>query len=329
MAVYTEVSFDELEVLLAAYDVGRPTAFKGIAEGVENSNFFLATERGAFVLTLYEKRVREEDLPYFLGLLEHLRAKDIRCPLPVRLRDGRLWTTVRRRPAALLTFLNGLSLMRPGGEHCAAAAAACAELHAAGADFPITRANALGPSGWRRLADATQAQADAVQRGLGALIGDSLTALEREWPTGLPAGVIHADLFPDNVLFLDGEVSGLIDFYFSCNDAFAYDLAVMQRLVLRGRRRFQSHQRAPLDRLLSGAATALARRMRGAAGAGAWRRAALPADTAVRLATPGSDGDGPAERSTGVCQASPLSPDGAPRRGIRAVTVSFCPGCLR
>jgi homoserine kinase type II len=227
MAVYTEVSFDELEALLGEYDVGRPTSFKGIAEGIENSNFFLTTDRGAFVLTLYEKRVREEDLPYFLGLLEHLHAKGIPCPLPVRLRDGRLWTSVHGRCVALLTFLNGLSLLRPGAEQCAAAAAACAELHAAGAGFPLQRANALGLDGWRKLADATLAQADSVQRGLAELIVLSLADLERDWPAGLPGGVIHADLFPDNVLFLDGRVSGLIDFYFSCNDAFAYDLAVM------------------------------------------------------------------------------------------------------
>src|SRR4051812_25878477 len=158
MAVYTEVSFDELEALLGEYDVGRPTSFKGIAEGVENSNFFLTTDRSAYVLTLYEKRVREEDLPYFLGLLEHLHAKDIRCPLPVRLRDGRLWTSVHGRCAALLTFLNGLSL-RPSADHCAAAAMACADLHTAGAGFLPQRANALGPDGWRKLADATSAQA--------------------------------------------------------------------------------------------------------------------------------------------------------------------------
>ncbi len=227
MAVYTDVSFEELEALLVAYDVGRPQSFKGIAEGVENSNFYLQTDRAAYFLTLYEKRVRETDLPFFLGLLEHLSSKGIACPLPVRTRDGALWTTLNRRPAALVTFLNGLSLRRPEVAHCDAAGHALAQLHLAGADFPITRANALSIAGWRDLAAAVSAGADGVQGGLRSLIENAFSDLETCWPQGLPAGVIHADLFPDNVLFMDGKVSGLIDFYFACNDAFAYDLAVM------------------------------------------------------------------------------------------------------
>ena len=227
MAVYTDVSYDDLEQLLNEYDLGKPRSFKGIAEGVENSNFHLQTDRGAFILTLYEKRVREEDLPYFLGLMEHLATRGTRCPLPLRRRDGRLWTTLNGRPAALLTWLDGLSLHRPDAAHCAAAAAACAGLHEAGRGFALARPNALGPQGWRKLAQASAADADTVQQGLGVLIAQTLAALERDWPTGLPGGIIHADLFPDNILFMDGRVFGLIDFYFACNDAFAYDLAVM------------------------------------------------------------------------------------------------------
>jgi homoserine kinase type II len=227
MAVYTEVSFDDLEQLLAGYDSGKPRSFKGIAEGVENSNFHLQTDRGAFILTLYEKRVREADLPYFLGLMEHLAARGTRCPVPLRRRDGSLWTMLGGRPAALLTWLDGLSLLRPDAAHCAAAAAASARLHEAGKGFALARPNALGLEGWRKLAEATASDADTVQQRLGVLIAQTLAALERDWPTGLPGGVIHADLFADNVLFMDGRVSGLIDFYFACNDAFAYDLAVM------------------------------------------------------------------------------------------------------
>ncbi len=227
MAVYTDVSFEELETLLAGYDVGRPLSFKGIAEGVENSNFHLQTERGAYILTLYEKRVREADLPFFLGLMEHLAARGIACPLPVRRKDGTLWAQLNRRPAALLTFLNGLSLRRPDAQHCAAAGAALAALHEAGKDFTLSRPNALSVGGWHDLASAVAANADTVQAGLGKLITTALPDLERDWPQALPSGVIHADLFPDNVLFMNGEVSGLIDFYFACNDALAYDLAVL------------------------------------------------------------------------------------------------------
>jgi homoserine kinase type II len=227
MAVYTEVSFDDLEILLAGYDVGRPKSFKGIAEGVENSNFLLQTDRSEFILTLYEKRVRESDLPYFLGLMDHLAVRGVRCPVPVRRRDGAMWTKANGKPAALLTYLEGLSLNRPETADCAAAAAACARMHEAGRGFSLSRTNALGPRSWRKLVDATVADADSVQQGLSALITNALTPLERNWPSGLPGGVIHADLFPDNVLFMNGNVSGLIDFYFSCNDSYAYDLAVM------------------------------------------------------------------------------------------------------
>ena len=226
MAVYTDVSFEELETLLADYDLGEPLSFKGIAEGVENSNFALSTDKGNFILTLYEKRVRETDLPFFLGLMEHLSTKGISCPLPVRSRSGALWTTLNRRPAALLTYLNGLSLRRPEAAHCDAVGRALAELHAAGADFPLRRPNALSIGAWRELAGAVLDGADGVQTGLRAQIEEALKGLEATWPSGLPSGVIHADLFPDNVFFLGNQLSGLIDFYFACTDTLAYDVAI-------------------------------------------------------------------------------------------------------
>jgi homoserine kinase type II len=227
MAVYTDVSFEDLEGLLRGYDVGVPLSFKGIAEGVENSNFYLQTDRGGYFLTLYEKRVRESDLPYFLGLMAHLAARGIACPEPVRRRDGAQWSELNGRPAALVTFLNGLSLRRPEAVHCAAAGAALAQLHDAGMSFELQRPNALGPEGWRGLVEKTAEGADAIEPGLRALVAEAYDGLVRSWPDGLPQGVIHADLFPDNVLFMNAAVSGLIDFYFACNDALAYDLAVM------------------------------------------------------------------------------------------------------
>jgi homoserine kinase type II len=227
MAVYTDVSFEELESFLGRFDVGEPLSFKGIAEGVENSNFYLKTDRGAFFLTLYEKRVHEEDLPFFLGLLEHLAAKAIACPLPVRARNGAQWSHMNGRPASIVSFLNGLSVRRPDVSHCAEAGAALAGLHAAGADFPLRRPNALGPSGWSQLVPAIAGGADGIQQGLKALVEETFAALQAAWPNHLPAGIIHADLFPDNVLFMNGKVSGLIDFYFACNDSSAYDLSVM------------------------------------------------------------------------------------------------------
>jgi len=227
MAVYTDVSFEDLEGLLSGYDIGAPLSFKGIAEGVENSNFYLQTDRGAFILTLYEKRVKADDLPFFLGLMEHLAARGIHCPQPMRDRQGRASTMLKGRAAAILTFLNGISLRRPEVHHCQAAGAALAGFHAAGEGLALTRANALSVADWHELAAATTARAEAVQGGLGQLIAESLADLERDWPQGLPSGVIHADLFPDNVLFMGDKVSGLIDFYFACNDMLAYDLAVL------------------------------------------------------------------------------------------------------
>ena len=227
MAVYTDIGFDEFGAVLAAYDVGAPRSFKGIAEGVENSNYLLHTDRGTYILTLYEKRVRAEDLPFFLGLLEHLAGRGVACPLPVRTRAGAQSTVLEDRPAALLTFLDGLSLSHPHPDNCAAAGAALAALHHAGADFRRHRKNSLSLSGWRGLAEAIGGRADGVEEGLSTLIESNLAALENSWPDDLPTGIIHADLFPDNVLFIDGDVSGLIDFYFACNDFYAYDLAVM------------------------------------------------------------------------------------------------------
>ena len=227
MAVYTDLAFDDLGALLASYEIGAPKSFKGIAEGVENSNFLLQTDRGTYILTLYEKRVSAEDLPFFLDLLEHLANRGIACPQPVRGRSGAQWTSLKNRPAALLTFLEGVSLSRPRAGHCAAAGAALAALHTAGADFAPRRANSLSLAGWRRLAKAVIPRADSVESGLAEFIATQLEALEDDWPTDLPSGVIHADLFPDNVLFIGSSVSGLIDFYFACDDFYAYDLAVM------------------------------------------------------------------------------------------------------
>ncbi len=227
MAVYTDLAFDDLGALLAGYDIGVPKSFKGIAEGVENSNFLLQTDRGTYILTLYEKRVSAGDLPFFLDLLNHLADRRIACPRPVPGRSGAQWTTLKNRPAALLTFLEGVSLSRPRAGHCATAGAALAALHAAGADFAPRRANSLALASWRRLAKAVMPRADSVEPGLAKLIATELESLEDSWPADLPAGIIHADLFPDNVLFIGSSVSGLIDFYFACDDFYAYDLAVM------------------------------------------------------------------------------------------------------
>jgi len=226
MAVYTEVSSDELDAFIAAYDVGAALSFKGIAEGIENSNYLLRTEKGNFILTLYEKRVDAKDLPFFLGLLDHLAARGIACPVPVHGRDGAALRTLKNKPAALVTFLDGVWVRRPSAAHCAELGRALAQFHLAAADYPGTRANALGHQGWAPLAQACAPRADEVAAGLAGEILRETQDLTQNWPRALPQGVIHADLFPDNVFFIRDRLSGLIDFYFACNDALAYDVAV-------------------------------------------------------------------------------------------------------
>ncbi len=226
MAVYTDVSDEELQQFLGGYDIGALLAYKGIAEGVENSNFLLHTSAGFFILTLYEKRVAAGDLPFFLNLIEHLAARGLTCPQPVRGRGGEALGRLVNRPAAIFTFLDGMWIRRPNVAHCGAVGDALARLHLAGADFAMTRRNALSIEGWRSLFDAAGGRADTVQNGLSAAIGSELAWLERDWPRDLPQGVIHADLFPDNVFFLGDRLSGLIDFYFACTDALAYDVAI-------------------------------------------------------------------------------------------------------
>jgi homoserine kinase type II len=226
MAVYTEVSDDELARFLARYDLGTLLSFKGIAEGVENTNYLLHTTGGTLILTIYEKRVEVEDLPFFLGLMEHLAARGVNCPLPVRDKTGNVLNELAGRHAALITFLKGVWPRRPKVEHCLELGKALARMHLSGLDFPLRRANALGLSGWRPLFGKFEARAGEINAGLHALIETELGYLERSWPHQLPQGVIHADLFPDNVFFIDDKLSGLIDFYFACNDALAYDIAV-------------------------------------------------------------------------------------------------------
>jgi len=226
MAVYTDVAVDELDRFLADYDLGTLLSYKGIAEGVENSNFLVRTSAGHFILTLYEKRVASADLPFFLGLMEHLAARGITCPQPVKNRAGKVLGRLAGRPAAMVTFLEGMWVRKPSAAHCAAVGGALARLHLAGADFPLRRANALSVASWRGLYEHAKVGAERVHAGLDASIAEEMAALERAWPRDLPLGVIHADLFPDNVFFLGAELSGLIDFYFACNDMLAYDLAI-------------------------------------------------------------------------------------------------------
>lgn len=226
MAVYTEVTDGDLAAFVAEYDIGDVFSCKGIAEGVENTNYLLQTERGQYILTLYERRVKIDDLPFFIGLMEYLARTGIPCPTPLRGRDGEALRTLCGRPAAIITFLKGMWPRRITVEHCSEVGAALARLHLAGAGFEMERPNGLSVDAWRPLFEASAPRADEVMRGLAKLLEAELDHLEASWPVDLPMGICHADLFPDNVFFLGNKLSGLIDFYFACNDFLVYDLAI-------------------------------------------------------------------------------------------------------
>jgi homoserine kinase type II len=226
MAVYTDISDAELEAFLADFDLGAPLAFKGIAEGVSNSNFLLETEAGRFILTVYEQRVAAADLPYFLGLMTWLADHGFPSARPVEDRHGVALKTLRGKPAALATFLTGLSVRRPAAAHCRAAGDGLAQLHLAARDFPLRRPNNLGHAHWGEMFHGLEPVAERLKPGLAATIAADLADFAAHWPADLPAGTIHADFFPDNVFLRDGKFAAAIDFYFACDEALAYDIGV-------------------------------------------------------------------------------------------------------
>ncbi|MEO8927402.1 MAG: homoserine kinase [Caulobacteraceae bacterium] len=226
MAVYTDVSDTELAILLADFDLGVALSFKGIAEGVENSNFLLETVAGRYILTVYERRVKGADLPFFLDLMEHLAGRGFPCPTPIADRRGRYLKSLRRKPATLVSFLPGLSTRAPGLAHCRQAGEGLAWLHLAAQDFAGRRANDLGQGAWSGLFAPLASAAEALKPGLARTIEGDLALFAEAWPASLPRGVIHADWFPDNVFFHDGHFAGAIDFYFAAFDTLAYDIGV-------------------------------------------------------------------------------------------------------
>jgi homoserine kinase type II len=226
MAVYTDITDVELEAFLAEYDLGPPLALKGIAEGVENSNFLLETPAGRFILTVYERRVRADDLPFFLSLMRHLAGVGFPSAEPIADKAGATLKTLRGRPAAIVAFLPGLAVRRPTVGHCREAGGGLAWLHLAAADFGGTRENDLGQWAWAALFAPHRAAAEALKPGLAAVIAEDLAQIAAAWPSDLPRGIVHGDFFPDNVFFREGVFAGAIDFYFAAVDDLAYDLGV-------------------------------------------------------------------------------------------------------
>lgn len=227
MAVYTHVSAEALADFLTRFDVGELVSAKGIAEGVENSNYLVDTTGGRFILTLYEKRVAADDLPYFMALLDHLAAKGLAVPPAIKDRDGREIHELEGRPACLIRFLPGVSISHPTSAQALAAGNALGQMHAALVDFNETRANSMGSESWEPLFERCGRDLDSIAPGLYDDVGFALSdVLSNWWADDFQWSAIHADLFPDNVLMRGDEVSGLIDFYFACNDIRVYDLAI-------------------------------------------------------------------------------------------------------
>ncbi|WP_419904060.1 homoserine kinase [Kiloniella sp.] len=226
MAVYTEVPDDEVEAFITEYDIGDVLSLKGIAEGVENSNYILHTTQGFYILTLYEKRVEKADLPFFLGYMQHLAAKGISCPVPIPGKDGNNLRELCGRPAAITAFLEGMWPRRIQPYHCRALGRTMAEMHLAGQDFKIERPNSLSVNGWKEVLKACEDKGEQVKSGLTKTLQDEFNFLAANWPANLPKGVIHADMFQDNVFFIHEKLSGVIDFYFACNDLLAYEIAI-------------------------------------------------------------------------------------------------------
>ncbi|MEX2453302.1 MAG: homoserine kinase [Rhodospirillaceae bacterium] len=226
MAVYTDVPRTDLDAFVSRFDIGAVLSCEPIAEGIENSNYLLTTATGRYILTLYEARVAPADLPYFVALMDHLAGCGFPCPLPVRDRSGEALHRLAGKPAAIVTFLEGTWPREPTAAHCRALGTATARLHMAGQFFALSRPNDLSVNAWRPIYTPLKEQARAFGPAFGRRVEDELAFLEEYWPHDLPEGVIHADLFPDNVFFRDGRLSGIIDFYFACTDCLVYDLAV-------------------------------------------------------------------------------------------------------
>lgn len=226
MAVYTDITDEELAELLADFDLGAPLSLKGVAEGVQNSNFLVETETGRYFLTIYERTVAEDDLPFYLGLMRWLAEQGYPSATPIVDRKGETLKRVRGKPCALISFLSGLSVRRPTAAHCREAGEGLARMHLASAGFPMTRFNNLGHTAWTDMFAPLKADAETLKPGLAAVIEGDLAHLASNWPSDLPVGTVHADYFPDNVFFAQGRFCGTIDFYFACTDALAYDIAV-------------------------------------------------------------------------------------------------------
>ena len=226
MAVYTHITKEILSSFLENYNIGSLENFKGVLEGVENTNYKIITSQDTFILTIFEKRVKKQELPFFIELQNHLSKKNIKCPSPIPNRNGQYINTLEDKPCVLMSFIEGKKINNGTSYHCHQIGELAAKIHLHSKDFTTTRNNGLHQKHWGNIFSKCQNNKDSQYAELYQIIEQELQYLDKNWPRNLSTGIIHGDIFPDNVFFIDNNVSGLIDFYFSCNDFYAYELAI-------------------------------------------------------------------------------------------------------
>ena len=230
MAVYTPLTHDEIAAHLTYYDIGELVRFSGITDGVSNTNFLIVTTKDRYILTLFEKRTDPKDLPYFISVMEHLAAGGIKCPLPIKAKQGDAIVEIKGHPAIIISFLEGSGVRRISNAHMGPLGETLARMHTVIEDFEQSRPNTLSLPEWKAMAQQVMPRADEIGPDLGDIISSEIDFLTQHWPQSLPSGVIHADLFPDNIFYqnigAEVKLTGVIDFYFACNDFFMYDLAI-------------------------------------------------------------------------------------------------------
>tara|TARA_B100001063_G_scaffold227785_1_gene238580 strand:- start:27 stop:995 length:969 start_codon:yes stop_codon:yes gene_type:complete len=226
MAVYTKLSQNKIEDILSNYSLGKLDSFKGIEEGIENTNYFLSINSKKFILTVYEKRVKPADLPFFSDLMSSLNKANFKCPAPISNIDNSTITNFEGKKLMIVSFLEGKAKQNLSPNNCKAIGVEIAKMHELTKDFKYKRQNDLSINSWRNLFESVKDECSKLHKDLPKLIEENLTNVERHWPKDLPKGIIHADLFHDNIFFNKDELSGIIDFYFSCEDFFAFEIAI-------------------------------------------------------------------------------------------------------
>ena len=226
MAVYTKIDHDKIKKILSSYDLGKLNQFKGIEEGIENTNYFLSIENKKFILTIYEKRVKSEDLPFFSDLMSSLNKFNFKCPAPILNKQNKTITDFEGKKLMIVSFLEGKAKKNLSPLNCKSIGVEVAKMHKLTGDLKLRRENDLSVKSWRSLFDSVKGKCSKIHKDLPKLIEENLKDVEKNWPKDLPRGIIHADLFHDNIFFLKDKFSGIIDFYFSCEDYFAFEIAI-------------------------------------------------------------------------------------------------------